>query len=113
MKIINLLIVLCLCACNTNKEKVEPVDNFTDSISLEPCATIFLQPYEDFSQKEVEIVGNKVLKKLNKLYYGYWSIKVLPSRPLPIKAYYKPRHRYLANVLLKDLPNRSSPIYII
>ena len=49
MKIINLLIVLCLCACNTNKEKVEPVDNFTDSISLEPCATIFLQPYEDFS----------------------------------------------------------------
>lgn len=113
MKNINLLIVLCLCACNTNKEKVEPVDNFTDSISLEPCATIFLQPYEDFSQKEVEIVGNKVLKKLNKLYYGYWSIKVLPSRPLPIKAYYKPRHRYLANVLLKDLPNRSSPIYII
>ena len=52
MKIINLLIVLlCLGAYNTNKEKVEPVDNFTDSISLEPCATIFLQPYDDFWQK--------------------------------------------------------------
>lgn len=52
MKIINLLIVLCLCACNTNKEKVEPVDNFTDSISLEPCATIFYSHMKTLVKKK-------------------------------------------------------------
>lgn len=41
------------------------------------------------------------------------TVKVLPNKQLPQSAYYKPRNRYLANVLLRDLPETTNSIYII
>ena len=107
MKVIDLLfILLCMSACNTNK--VRSIESLNDSISLEPHAVILLQPYDDFSQEDAIELSYKLLKRLNDTYCGQWKIKVLQNKSLPNKAYYKPRNRYLANELLKDLPNTSS-----
>lgn len=114
MKVINLLIVLfCLCACNTNKGKNKFTDNIVNSISLKSHAIIYLQPYEDFSQKDAEKLSAEVLKNLNGVFPGLWTIKILPSKSLPKEAYYNPRKRYLADVLLRDLPELHNSYYVI
>lgn len=84
------------------------------SLKASPMAYFYLQPYGDFSQKEAQKVGEQLIAKLKKTYDGAFKVvKILPNKSLPSKAYYKPKNRYLANELLKDLPDYSFPVYVI
>ena len=56
-----------------------------------------IQPYKGMSDADVEVVRGGV----DELYHV--EIEVLPQRELPSKAYYPPRQRYLAAILLEDL----------
>lgn len=59
-------------------------------------------------------LASKITKGLSKVYGGDWTnVKVLANKDLPRKAYYKPRHRYLANELLKNLNINKEQSYII
>lgn len=125
-----LFLLLCVIICSCNKEHknnnnslfvdstfVDSILNdslLIDTLPLDPFAIICLQPYDDFTQKEAYSLCKKIQQGLNAVYAGDWSnIKILPNKPLPKEAYYKTRNRYLANIILKDLPKVSSPIYII
>ena len=59
-------------------------------------------------------LASKITKGLSKVYGGDWTnVKVLANKDLPKKAYYKPRNRYLANELLKNLNINKEQSYII
>lgn len=65
--------------------------------------TINLQPYGNYTQKEAKALKAQLDVHLQPLWDGVADIEVLPVKPLPKRAYYKPRNRYRAGELLKDL----------
>ena len=74
------------------------------TMKADPIAYIYLQPYGDFTVEEAHALKAQIAEGLAKVYGGDWThIKVLSPKPLPEKAYYKPRNRYLANELLNDI----------
>ncbi len=96
-----LLITLLVISCSNKKS---PDEEILDPPPADPIAFIYLQPYDDFTQEEALELAPKITKGLDKVFPGDWThVKVLPNKALPTNAYYKPRNRYLANELLKDL----------
>lgn len=66
--------------------------------------TVYLQPFDNFTEKEAAKVTKELGPAMSKIFPQMtWHFEVLPNKPLPEDAYYKPRNRYLANVLLKHL----------
>ena len=66
--------------------------------------TVYLQPFDNFTEKEAAKVTKELGPAMSKIFPQMtWHFEVLPNKPLPKDAYYKPRNRYLANVLLKHL----------
>ncbi len=90
-------------------------------IGLRACAPcrqkalcLYLQPYEDFPQREAEALRVSITQALGRVYRGDWShVEVLPCRPLPAHAYYKSRQRYLASALLRDLSVAGPDAFVI
>lgn len=77
-----------------------PLDYQKDSNEL----TVYLQPFDNFTEKEAAKVTKELGPAMSKIFPDMkWHFKVLPAKPLPEDAYYKPRNRYLANMLLKHL----------
>ena len=73
-----------------------------------------MQPYDNFTQHEAKSLCKDIKKGIKSVFAcTIDTVKVLPNKQLPQSAYYKPRNRYLANVLLRDLPETANPIYII
>ncbi len=66
--------------------------------------TVYLQPFDNFTEKEAAKVTKELEPAMSKIFPSMkWHFEVLPGKSLPKDAYYKPRNRYLANVLLKHL----------
>lgn len=79
-----------------------------------PTCYYYLQPYDNFTQHEAKSLCKDIKKGIKSVFAcTIDTVKVLPNKQLPQSAYYKPRNRYLANVLLRDLPETANPIYII
>lgn len=94
MRKLLLLIVILLffisCSQQNNNEKFECCD---------PHATIYLQPYEDFSEKEVE----KLLPTLEKYFnlnYGYWNFEIKKPINLPLES--KQGKKYKSIIILNS-----------
>lgn len=102
-------LALCCAACTGRRSASEPAL----PADKKPFA-IYLQPYEDFPQREAEALRASITHALGRVYRGDWShVEVLPSRPLPAHAYYKPRQRYLASALLSDLTVAGPDAFVI
>ncbi len=102
-------LALCCAACTRRRSASEPAL----PADKKPF-TIYLQPYEDFPQREAEALRASITQALGRVYRGDWShVEVLPSRPLPAHAYYKPRQRYLASALLRDLSVAGPDAFVI
>lgn len=100
---------LCCAACTGRRSASEPAL----PADKKPF-TIYLQPYEDFPQREAEALRASITHALGRVYRGDWShVEVLPSRPLPAHAYYKSRQRYLASALLRDLSVAGPDAFVI
>lgn len=114
MKILSFFVVLlCFISCNKGN-KLEQEEVLFDSVPCCPHATIYLQPYDNFTQHEAKSLCKDIKKGIKSVFAcTIDAVKVLPNKQLPQSAYYKPRNRYLANVLLRDLPETANPIYII
>ena len=102
---IGIIILFGIISCNT-KSTQRPNSN------SRKIDSIYLQPYQDFSIGEANNLVPRIQKGLNKVYGNNFIIKVLPQKSIPKSAFYAPRNRYLANVLLTDL-NCNSNVYII
>lgn len=102
-------LALCCAACTARRSASEPAL----PADKKPF-TIYLQPYEDFPQREAEALRASITQALGRVYRGDWShVEVLPCRPLPAHAYYKPRQRYLATALLRDLSVAGPDAFVI
>ena len=114
MKVFNLLLViLCFIGCK-GQSKIELEEVVSDTLDLCPHATIYLQPYDDFTQLESKSLCKEIKNGIESVFAcDIDTVIVLHNKQLPKNSYYKPRHRYLANMLLRDLPDVRSPIYII
>lgn len=110
-RFIAMLFVACfILSCNTDTTTTKSDSNSSsktkkrDSSKHDTELTIYLQPYENFTQKEAAKVTKELEPALSKVFPDMkWHFEVLPNKPLPQDSYYKPRNRYLANVLLKHL----------
>ena len=48
-----------------------------------PHATILIQPYGNFTKKEIEKVIPKLKEELDRWAYGAWTFEILDSKPFP------------------------------
>ena len=102
-------LALCCAACTRRRSASE-----TSLPADKKPFTIYLQPYEDFPQREAEALRASITQALGRVYRGDWShVEVLPIRPQPPHAYYKPRQRYLASALLCDLTVAGPDAFVI
>lgn len=66
-------------------------------------AKLVIQPYKRIPHADVEVVRRGIAELYN------FEIEVLPERELPASAYYTPRNRYRASILLEDLESLGGP----
>ena len=71
-----------------------------DTLCSTPQCVIILQPYEDFSRKEVEKLLPKLQKAFGEWLYGYWEFKIANPISLPKNSYVKERNRYRVTPIL-------------
>ena len=71
-----------------------------DILCSTPQCVIVLQPYEDFSRKEVEKLLPKLQKTFDKWLYGHWKFKIANPIRLPQNSYVKERNRYRVTPIL-------------
>lgn len=75
--------------------------------------TVYLQPFDNYTEKEAAEAAKKLEPALSRIFPDMkWHFEVLPNKPLPKDSYYKPRNRYLANVLLKHLKTSNDKFII-
>lgn len=110
LRLITMLLVACfILSCNTDKTAKTDGDNTSTQKDKKSAArtdelTIYLQPFDNFTEKEAAKVTKELEPALSKIFPDMkWHFKILSNKPLPEDAYYKPRNRYLGNVLLKHL----------
>ena len=75
------------------QHSVGPSENAEPSVPTK----LLIQPYKGVSGTDAEVVR----RGIEQLYR--FEIEVLPERDLPARAYYPPRKRYRAAILLEDL----------
>lgn len=71
-----------------------------DTLCSTPQCVVVLQPYEDFSRKEVEKLLPKLQKAFDKWLYGHWEFKIANPISLPKNSYVKERNRYRVTPIL-------------
>lgn len=72
-----------------------------ENTCLCPHTTIYLQPYEDFTEEEANKLVPKLLDEFSYWLYGGWEFKVLKPIPLPDKSFVSERNRYRAIDILE------------
>lgn len=85
MKMKNVLLLLfavLLLGCNANN-KINEITDEVCSFDDIPHGEVFLQPYNDFSQKEAVQLRDTLQVKLNEILHGDFQVKVLPNKTLP------------------------------
>ena len=94
-------IMLLLSGCRNNTKMSLSDEELEEDTILCCCpqATIYLQPYEDFSEQEVEKLLPTLEKHFNELMYGFWSFEV--KKPVKFPADSKEGGKYRAGKLLK------------
>lgn len=110
LRLITMLLVACfILSCNTDKTAKTDGDNTSTQKDKKSAArtdelTIYLQPFDNFTEKEAAKVTKELEPALSKIFPDMkWHFEIFSNKPLPEDAYYKPRNRYLGNVLLKHL----------
>ena len=93
-----LLAVLTLCGCN---KKVEQANS-----SCPP--TIFLQPYDNFTQDEAKQLSMMLEKKFLELYGVEFEFEVLPNKKLSADLMNDSKSRYRADKIINSLKKEAS-----
>ena len=91
-KIILLLITTLLFGCKSDVEnKIE--DKY---ICMCPHATIYIQPYDNFTEEEVNKLLPVIKDQFDYWLYGEWKFKILKPIPIPEKSFILNKNRYKA-----------------
>ncbi len=103
MKKILLLLAICFLTSTgcSNKENRELTDEEVECSC--PHATIYLQPFDNFTKQEAEKLIPKLEHEFNYWIYGEWKFKVLEPAPLPKESHVASKNKYEATKILNSL----------
>ena len=104
-----MIVSLVLLSCNnTQNGKVE------DAESLCPRATIYLQPYDNFTLKETEKLKADLNKHLEVILSGVFKVEVLPNKTLSDSFLGETRIKYRVDKIIDSLKENADErnIYI-
>ena len=90
--------VLTICGCN---KKVEQANSSSLNNSCPP--TIFLQPYDNYTQDEAKQLSMMLEKKFLELYGVEFDIEVLPNKKLSADLMNDSKSRYRADKIINSL----------
>ncbi len=79
------------------------IPSLAAKVPEEDKMTIAIQPYTGFKAELTKLVAKNLAEEFDAI------IKILPVKPLPKEAYYKPRSRYRADILLDHLAEQIDP----
>ena len=107
--ILTLTLMLAITSCShtpaagdTSAKDAAGASSLREKNSLE--TTIYLQPFGNFTEQEAKRLTKSLDEGLHKIFPKVtYKYVVLAPKPLPEDSYYKPRNRYLADVLLKHI----------
>lgn len=94
-KVLLFFSLFLLLSCNKSSVSVE---NLSECCC--PHATIYLQPYEDFSRREAEKLIPILEEHFDDLLYGHWEFKVLNPISLPDNSKVQGKSKYKAITIL-------------
>lgn len=102
-----LFVIICLVGCQQRNDA-----GFVDCAC--PYATIYLQPYDNYSQKEVEKLKADLDKHLEGILDGSFEVKVLPNKPLSDSFLGDTRKKYRIDKIINDMKSKADEhnIYI-
>ena len=103
-KYIGLLLACCLIAGCTQYDKGVEEEDITEDFRCTCPPTIYLQPYNDFSQQEAKALIPHLNQFLNDCSLPGIDIEVLPNIQLTDSLLNDKRTRYRADKMLKSLP---------
>lgn len=107
-----LTIHIVLLSCNnTQNSKVDVVE---DAKSVSPHATIYLQPYDNYTQKEAEQLKADLNKHLEEILSGVFKVEVLPNKTLSDSFLGETRKKYRVDKIIDSLKENADEhnIYI-
>ena len=90
--IISLLLALTLCGCKK-----------TEQANCTCPPTIFLQPYDNYTQKEAKQLSKVLEKKFLDLYGVEFEFEVLPNKKLSADLMNNSKSRYRADKIIDSL----------
>lgn len=107
MRKIYWLFVICLILLSC-RNKADNID------CLCPHATIYLQPYDNFTQKEVTKLKGELEKHLVEILDGAFEIEILPNRPLSDSFLGETKKKYRIDKIINELKENADEhnIYI-
>jgi archaemetzincin len=102
---LSILFAINLISCSDNEPKENDIEQqkvevIKTTATITP-ATINIQPYDGLDKE----ISDYVFTELSKVYP---KVKLLTYKPLPQRAYYKPRNRYKADTILVILNNTTA-----
>lgn len=103
-KYIGLLLACCLIAGCTQGDKGVEEEDITEDFRCTCPPTIYLQPYNDFSQQEAKMLIPHLNQFLSDCSLPGIDIEVLPNIQLTDSLMNDKRTRYRADKMLKSLP---------
>ena len=93
-----LVIHLVLLSCNnTQSYKVD------DARYVSPSATIYLQPYDNFTQREAEVLGADLNKHLKEILHGIFTVKILPNKQFSDSLLGESKIKYRGDKIIRSL----------
>ena len=98
-----LLAVLTICGCN---KKVEQANSSSLNNSCPP--TIFLQPYDNYTQDEAKQLSQMLEKKFLELFGVEFEFEVLPNKKLSADLMNNSKSRYRADKIINSLKKEAS-----
>lgn len=77
-----------------------------------PNATIYLQPYDNYTQKEAELLKAGLEKHVEQIVFGGFNFVVLPNKPLPNSFLGETKKKYRTDKIINTLKEDADDYHI-
>lgn len=77
-----------------------------------PNATVYIQPYDNFTQKEAELLKADLEKHVEQIIFGGFNFVVLPNKPLPDSYLGETKKKYRIDKIIESLKENADNHHI-
>ena len=113
MKRICLLLAIHLLLLSCNNTQSRNADDIENANSSCPHATVYLQPYDNFTQREAEMLRADLNKHLKGILSGVFNVNILPNKHLSDSFLGDTKTKYRGDKIIRLLKKDCDPENII